>query len=340
MLTQRQQLLLQHVVEGHVSLGQPVGSKWLAERSDIVWSSSTVRHELATLEELGYLGHPHTSAGRVPTEAGYRLYANTLLAQHSPEHDGAFASELSTMRREVDTAMRRTTEMLSQVTNLVAAVSAPPLHTATVRHIEVLRLQPSVVLVVVITSTGGVSKRAFTFEDEVDPGLVDWAASYLTERLAGTDLGALMLRSRLEDPGLSLAEQEFLQTLAPAFSGLAETSDETVYVDGATRLLEGGRFSDSAEVNDLMRLLERRVALLAVLRSALDEPSLVLRIGHENDEPELQSASIVASSYGLAHRSLGTVGVIGPLRMDYGRAINSVREAAHALGRFVEEFYE
>jgi heat-inducible transcriptional repressor len=341
MLTDRQQMLLKMVVDAHVKRGQPVGSKWLAEQTSVGWSPSTIRYELAVLEELGYLDHPHTSAGRVPTDAGYRLFADALLRE-SPQprnRDDMFELELSTMRREVEAAMRATTETLSQVTDLLAAVSAPPLHTATIRRVEVLLLQEQVALVVIITSTGAVSKRAFTFDEALDSGLADWAASYLNERLGGMDLGALTLRSKLDSPELSKTEREFLESISPAFSDLAETVEQTVYVEGAARLA-GRDFGDVGEMNDLLRMLERRVSLLSVLRSALDEPSLYLRIGRENQAPELRSATIVAASYGLGHRTLGTVGVIGPVRMDYRRAIGSVRAAAHALSGFVEEVYE
>ena len=244
------------------------------------------------------------------------------------------------MRREVDAAMRATTETLSQVTDLLAAVSAPPLHTATIKHIEVLLLQEQVALVVIITSTGSVSKRAFTFDERVDAGLADWAASYLNERLAGMDLGALTLPSKLDSPELSQTERSFLEAVSPAFSDLPETVEQTVYVEGTARLLSSRGFEEASDINSLLRILERRVSLLSVLRSALDEPSVYLRIGAENKAPELRSASIVAASYGLGHRTLGTVSVIGPVRMDYRQAIRSVRSAARALSEFVEEVYE
>jgi heat-inducible transcriptional repressor len=341
MLTERQELLLRRVIETHVEGGQPVGSRWLSQQPSVGWSPSTIRYELATLEELGFLDHPHTSAGRVPTDSGYRYYVDMLLRTGAqPAAAVGFELDLSTMRREVDAAMRATTETLSQMTDMLAAVSAPPLHTATVKHVEVILLQPRVALVVVITSTGAVTKRAFTFDDAVDPGLADWAASYLNEQLSGIDLGALTLRSKLENRELSAVERGFLESLAPAFADLADTVEETIYVDGTARLLAGRADEDLPELNDLMRMLERRVSLLAILRSALAEPTVYLRIGHENERPELRSASIVAANYGLGHRTLGAVSVIGPVRMDYRRAIGSVRAAAHALSGFVEQVYE
>jgi heat-inducible transcriptional repressor len=341
MLTPRQELILRKVVEGYLEAGQPVGSKALASGPDVEWGPSTVRNELAMLEEHGLLAHPHTSAGRLPTEAGYRYFVDRLMPR---ERAGAIARrwplELSHARREVDEAMRVTTETLSQVTNLLAIVSAPPIQTATIRHVEVLLLQPQVLMVVVITSTGGVTKRVLTFGAPIDPGLADWGAAYLNEQLVGLGLGARLLHQRLGDPSLGLREREFLAAVAPAFTELTETAEDTLYVDGAARLLSEYRFEDVAQLNDVMEMLERRVTLLGVLRAALAQRDVYVRIGRENEAPALRSLALVAASYGLPRRSLGTVSVIGPLRMDYAHAISSVRAAASELSRFVEDVYE
>jgi heat-inducible transcriptional repressor len=336
MLTSRQELILRKVVEGYLDAGQPVGSKWLAGDVHVEWGPSTVRHELAVLEERGLLAHPHTSAGRVPTETGYRYFVDRLLPD-VPEKGSPLP--LSLVRSELDEAMRATTEALSQVTSLLAIVSAPPIETSTVKHIEVLVLQPQVLMLVIITSTGGVTKRIFTFEEPLDIGLAGWAASFLNERLVGMGLGARMLVGRLTEPELSPAEQAFLHRLAPAFTDLADTAEDTLYVDGAARLLSEHRFDDVSQLNELMELLERRVTLLGVLREALAEPDVYVRIGRENASPALRSLAVVAASYGLARRSLGTVSVIGPMRMDYATAIHSVRDAATQLSRFVEDVY-
>ena len=336
MLTPRQELLLSKVVDGFSSTGQPVASKSLAADPDVSARPSTVRNELAVLEELGLLAHPHTSAGRVPTDAGYRYYVDRLLParRETPE------LRLSLVRREVDEAMRVTSETLSQVTNLLAIVSAPPIATTTIRHIEVLLLQPQVAMVVIITSTGGVSKRVLPFARPVDPGLADWAASYLNEKLVGMGLGARMLHGRLNDPGLHPTERAFVEQLAPAFTELAGTAENTLYVEGAARLLSEHRFQDVSQLNDLLEALERRVSLLGLLSAALDERDIYVRIGGENDMPALRSLSLVAGNYGLPGRNLGTVSVIGPTRMDYANAIITVREAAMQLSRFVEDIYE
>jgi heat-inducible transcriptional repressor len=339
-MTKRQSILLRRVIESHVELGQPVGSKWLADHADMPWGPSTIRAELARLEELGLLRHPHTSAGRVPTDRGYRQYVDALL-ESGELPAGTPPLDLSLMRREVDEAMRTTTEQLSQVTNLLAIVSAPPIATTTIRRIEVLLLQPQVAMVVVITSTGGVTKRVIGYEAPVDAGLVKWAVSYLNEVLGGMGLGARMLHIRLFSPDLSDVERSFLETLSPAFTELEETAEDTLYVGGAQRLLSEDRLQELSQIGDLMQVLERRVALLTLLQDALEGTrSVYLRIGEENETPELRSVSVVAAGYGLPVRNLGAVSVLGPVRMDYPQAIAAVRQAAHELSRFVAELYD
>jgi heat-inducible transcriptional repressor len=230
--------------------------------------------------------------------------------------------------------------MLSQVTQLLALVSAPPLESSTVKHVEVLLLQPMVVMVVVITSTGGVTKRLIPSERPLDPGLVDWARSYLNEELGGMSVGARMIHSKLSDPSLAPAERVFLGTLLPTFTELEQRAGDTLYVDGAARLMSEDRVQELSQLSDLMLMLEHRVAFLSILQNALDEPRVFLRIGQENERDELKSLSIVASRYGPPSRHLGAVSVIGPVRMDYGSAIASVRAAANELSRFVGELYE
>jgi heat-inducible transcriptional repressor len=340
-ISSRQQFVLKKVVEAYVEQGQPVGSKWLAEQHDVPWGPSTVRAELARLEELGLLHHPHTSAGRVPTDSGYRHYADELLEDRNlPVPATPTLVEPGDARRELDEAMRATSEQLSQVTNLLAIVAAPPIATSTVRRVEVLLLQPQVVMAMVITSTGGVTKRVISYEQPVDAGLVEWSEQFLNEVLRGMDVGARMVNSRINDPSLGPRERAFLHTLAPVFTELDETAEHTLYVEGAGRLLSEDRVQELSQINDLLSMLEQRAALLALLRSAIDQRSVYLRIGRENPTPALHSLSMVAANYGVVRRNLGAVGVLGPVRMDYATAIVSVRQAAAELSRFVGELYD
>jgi heat-inducible transcriptional repressor len=337
-LSERQRRILRLVVEEYVATGQPVGSKALVERVGMDVSPSTVRNEFAALESLGFLTHPHTSAGRVPTERGYRLFADSVL-DRLEGRPGAFPLDLRTAQREIDAALQATTEMLSSVTRLLALVSAPPLETTTVRRVEILLLQPDVVMILVITSTGGVTKRIVTFDHSVDPGLVMWAAEYLNERVAGLTLGSVMLRKRLTDPELAPQERAFLDPLRPAFSGAAD-DEQRLYVGGAAGLFDEVRTDEHQSYRRLLEVLEQRAALLELLRGSLDPRRPFVRVGAELEHPQLSNVALVGAAYGLAHRTLGTVSLIGPVRMDYDKAIRSVHSAAAELSRFVAEVYE
>lgn len=340
MLSPRQELLLGKVVDSFAATGQPVGSKALAADPHVIFGASTIRNELSVLEDVGLLTHPHTSAGRVPTDAGYRYFVDNLVPGRQGAEAASPSLRLSLVRREVDEAMRVTTEALSQVTNMLAIVSAPPLHTTTIRRIEVLALQPQVLMMVIITSTGGVTKRMFTFDEPVDPGLADWAGEFLNEQLVGMGLGARMLHSRLADPSLPATERAFIEALAPAFTELEELAQDTLYMDGAAHLVTEMRFEDISQLNALMEMLERRVTLLGVLSAALSARDVYVRIGSENEAPALRSLALVAANYGLPQRKLGTVSVLGPTRMDYAGAIGTVRGAALELSRFVADVYD
>ncbi|HEX2505489.1 MAG TPA: heat-inducible transcriptional repressor HrcA [Gaiellaceae bacterium] len=338
-LTDRQEQLLGRVVEAYVATGSPVGSKTLVQGGGVRVSPSTVRNELAVLEELGLLTHPHTSAGRVPTEQGYRFYVDRLLERLTPR-PSELPLDLSDARSQVEAALRTTTEALSEVTHLLALVSAPPLETTSVRHVEVLLLQPQLVMVVVITSTGGVTKQLVAFAEPVDPGLAEWAAEYLNDCVAGLQLGARLLRARFEDPELGPRERAFLAAIRPAFVELVESDEQALFVGGAAGLLDEFRSDDLRAYRRLLEVLEQRAALLHLMRANLLSKQPFVRVGAELEDPELQTVSLVGAPYGLRHRNLGTVSLLGPTRMDYVKAIDAVRGAARELSRFVEEMYE
>ena len=336
-LSERQRQLLFQVVEEYVATRQPVGSKTLVARGLLPVSPSTVRAELADLERIGLLTHPHTSAGRVPTEAGYRAYVDELLERKQAK-PADFPLGLASARAEVEDALQTTTEMLSQVTRLLALVSAPPLRAATIRHVDVIQLQPSLVMVVAITSTGGVSKHRYSFTAPVDPGLVTWAGDYLRERLTDVRLRSHALTKAFAEPGLSVRERSFLDSIRDAFDEVDE--ERQLYVGGAAGLLDELRTEEIGAYRSLIDALEKRAALLDVLAHSIGHERPFARVGDELHESGLHDLALVGATYGYANYTLGAVSLLGPLRMDYEKALRSVRAAAHELSRFVEEAYE
>jgi heat-inducible transcriptional repressor len=338
-LTPRKREILRLVIEEYVASGQPVGSRALVERSGLGFSASTVRGELAELETLGLLTHPHTSAGRTPTESGYRLYAEELVdtLEGRPE---ALGVDLRSMRNEIEQALRTTTEMLSDATRLLALVSAPSLETASIRHIEVLTLQPTSVMVVVITSTGGVTKQVFHLDEPVDPGLVAWAGEYLEEAIVGERLGSRAVRRRLEAPELAPRERMFLSLIGQTLLEVGAEAGPQVFVGGTAGLVGGARAEEVEATMRLVELLERRAAVLELLSEALEPQRPIVHVGPAFAGADLSSVSLVGATYGIRSTPLGAVGLVGPLRMDYEKAIRTVRAAAFELSRFVEDVYE
>ena len=331
-LTPRKREILRRVVEEYVATGQPVGSKALVERPGLDVSSSTVRSELSELEAIGLLMHPHTSAGRVPTESGYRVYTEELVGAIEGR-PGPFQLDLTAMRNELEEALRRTTEALSDATHLLALVSAPALEAAAVRHVEVLELQPRVVIIVVITASGSVSKRVFELESRSTPGLVEWARARTSRRRSSAGGRApSVVRAGVRGPGpldaASGASSRRCGQRSPTSSPPRPTS-----TSAAPRACSATRAAPTLEAcQRLLEVLERRAAVLGLLQEALDPDRTVVRVGPELEGEELRGASYVGTTYGLANRSLGAVGLLGPLRMDYEKAIRvGARRRVRAL---------
>ncbi len=349
MLTERQRTILNAVTQRYIGTGSPVSSKELVGAAGLQCSSSTVRNEFALLEEKGYLTHPHTSAGRVPTDLGYREFVDFLMSGGTPRlglRAPGFAGGLTEVHAEdltgeIETALRQATDAMSRATNLLALVLAPRMSGARLRHVELLKLQPAELMYVFIVSTGAVMKGVVEWQTAVDSGLVEWARTYLNEMLSGQALTARLIKRTLDNPELNPRENRFLQALAPAFQKLVdEQAQEELYVGGASRLLAEPRIQDVSSLRDLLSLLEERFLLLQVLRNALGSGAVVVRIGSEHEATALQPFSVVAASYGLPQRRLGTVSLVGPTRMDYERAIVTVRETAQLLSELVGDRYE
>ncbi len=344
-LTERQRTILNAVTERYIGSGCPVPSKELAGAAGLKVSSSTVRNELAVLEDKGYLTHPHTSAGRIPTDLGYREYVDQLISgavrPGRPAHGALPAIVHQDLAGEIDIALQRATEAMSRATNLLALALAPRMSGARLCHVELLTLHPHELMYVFIVSTGNVMKGVIEWSGPIDPGLVEWARTYLNETLNDHALTTRLIRRSLENPELSVSESEFLRGLAPAFERLVDEQEtEEMFVGGTSRLLAEPRLQDVGSLRELLQLLEERFLLLRVLRTALGSGTVVVRIGSEHEATALQPFSVVAASYGLPQRRLGTVSLVGPTRMDYETAIATVRETAQLLSGLVGERYE
>jgi heat-inducible transcriptional repressor len=338
MQDERRLAVLRAIVEDYVATQEPVGSKALVERHGLGVSPATVRNDMAALEEEGLITQPHTSAGRVPTDKGYRLFVDrlTTIKPMSAAEKRAIATILDGAV-DVDDVVRRSVRLLAQLTHQVALVQYPTLSRSTVRHVDLVGLTETRVLVVAILSSGRVEQRLVELERPLDDDALaairGRVAAVITGRIiaeASTALGDLIapLGDEAGPQGL------VVDALVDAMSD--HRSSERVAVGGTANL---ARFGDSFEISvrPLLEALEEHVVLLKLLGEAHTGGAVTVRIGHEGPYQEFATTSVVATGYGPGEEAVGNLGVVGPTRMDYPGTMASVRAVARYVSRILDE---
>ena len=329
--------VLRAIVTDYVSSQEPVGSKALVDRHDLGVSPATVRNDMAALEEEGYITQPHTSAGRIPTDKGYRLFVDRLgtVKPLSAAEQRAIQTFLSGAI-DLDDVLHRTVRLLAQVTQQVAIVQYPTLSNATVRHVEVVALSSNRVLLILITSTGRIEQRALEMPEHDEETLAELRAHLNAAAIGNSSSQTAVRLSHLADdlpPSLQVMGQAAIATLLEMVGSEASTRMVVGGVPNLTRY--GAEFQST--VKPVLEALEEQVVLLKLLGEATTADAVTVRIGQENPYKELQSTSVVASSYGSQLDTFATLGVVGPTRMDYPSTMASVRAVARYVGRFLSE---
>ncbi|RCK69343.1 heat-inducible transcriptional repressor HrcA [Desertihabitans brevis] len=337
MLDDRKLQVLRAIVSDYVSSQEPVGSKALVERHNLGVSPATVRNDMAVLEDEGYITQPHTSAGRIPTDKGYRLFIDRLAGVKplSPAERRAISTFLSGAL-DLDDVVGRTVRLLAQVTRQVAIVQYPVLSSASVRHVELVSLGGDRVLVIMISSTGKVDQRPVEVPGITEDELAQ-LRGILNAALAGTSLAdAAAALGTLDDqlpPPLSAAGTQVSSALLEI---LGTSTSTRVVVGGVPNLTRFGAEFETT-VKPVLEALEEQVVLLKLLGEAATPGDVTVRVGHENPYRELQTTSLVASAYGSDGDIWASLGVVGPTRMDYPSTMASVRAVARYVGRFLAE---
>jgi heat-inducible transcriptional repressor len=337
MQDERRLAVLRAIVEDYVSTQEPVGSKALVERHGLGVSPATVRNDMAALEEEGLITQPHTSAGRIPTDKGYRLFVDrlTTIKPMSQAERRAIATILDGAV-DLDDVVQRSVRLLAQLTHQVAIVQYPTLSRSTVRHVDLVALTPSRLMVILILSSGRVEQRlvelARPISDDDVSALRGRVASTVTGRIIAEAAGALgALETPARDAGVQAA---VIEVLVEAMSD--HRSSERVAVGGAANL---ARFGDSFEISvrPLLEALEEHVVLLKLLGEAQGGGLVTVRIGHEGPYQEFSSTSVVSTGYGPDGEAVGNLGVVGPTRMDYPGTMAAVRAVARYVSRILDE---
>ncbi|MFC6086474.1 heat-inducible transcriptional repressor HrcA [Sphaerisporangium aureirubrum] len=332
MLDDRKLAVLRAVVEDYVSTNEPVGSKALAERHNLGVSPATVRNDMAVLEEQGYIAQPHTSAGRVPTDKGYRLFVDRL-SQIKPL-SSAERRAIETFLAgavDLDDVVTRTVRLLAQLTRQVAVVQYPSLIRSTVRHVELVPLSERRIMLVLITNTGRVEQRVVDLPDVVEDDRIAHLRAVLNACLDGCALGRVPetvadLQERLPEDDRPMAGT----ILSVLLDTLVDRHEEKIVFAGAANLTA----DFTVGLRDVLEALEEQVVLMRLLGEVGDS-SVTVRIGSENPYSGLRGTSIVAAGYGSGDNELARLGVLGPTRMDYPVTMGAVRAVARYVGQIL-----
>lgn len=334
MLDERKLAVLRAVVEDFVNTNEPVGSKALADRHRLGVSPATIRNDMVALEEDGYITQPHTSAGRVPTDKGYRLFVDRLSSVKplSAAERRAIESFL-TGAVDLDEIVARTVRLLSQLTRQVAIVQYPSLTRSSVQHVELVPLGGQRIMMVVITNTGRVEQRVIDGLGEIEETAVNDLRGMLNRAIGGLHLSDVP--AAVEDlPSQVPTEDRRMATsvLSVLLESLVERHEEKIVLAGTANL---AAVDFAASLRDVLEALEENMVLIRLLGEAKDPSMLTVRIGAENFHEGLRSTSVVSADYGVGNQSLAKIGVVGPTRMDYPGTMGAVRAVARYIGQIL-----
>lgn len=339
-LNDRKQKILQAVIDEYIDTAEPVGSRAISKKNELGLSSATIRNEMADLEEMGYLIQPHTSAGRIPSDVGYRFYVNSLMRRYqmSVEAVEKLQSILTERVSQLDMVIKKASFIASTLTEYTTVVSTPKLNSAVIKKIELINLGQGSAMVVVITRTGNVKNQ--TVAIDIDDDTASQITDVLNRRISGLTAEELTL-DKIKAIGDEVEENVDTKTLINILNFVYEaidSLDETdVYVNNAKSILSYPEFSDVNKARDMLTFLENKENLVKLIGSPKDEVDV--KIGTENEFAELENSSLVAVNYKLGNRVVGRIGVIGPKRMDYAKVIASLDCISNHVDKILNQLY-
>lgn len=329
MLSDRRQIVLRALIEEYIARALPVGSRTLVERYNLGISSATVRNELSLLEEMGYLAQPHTSAGRVPTDFGYRAFVDELLSEgNSDDGEYALARELRESASDLDDLMDRTSQALARFTDCMTLLVPPRILSVNIRLVNLVLLTPQRLLTVIVTEDGQVFDRQMDLPRDFTQDEIGKTQEALNRVLVGTSLSSTSGELPLGASGVH--DDLFRMVMAEILACLKDQNAIKAHPLGISHLLGKPEFSDSSCLMPVLEELEGDTMLLRVFNDAAASDEPVVRIGHENDSEALSSVSLIANRFGEAEHS-GLILIVGPTRMDYSQVLKAVRAARNVL---------
>lgn len=341
MLTDRQLLILQVIVDEFIQNAQPVGSRSLAKKEGITFSSATIRNEMADLEELGFIEKTHTSSGRIPSEKGYRYYVDHLLSPQKLEQKDIYKIKSIFAERiyEMELLIKNSAQILSELTNYTAIALGPTAKEHKLKRIQIVPLNKETAIAIIVTDTGHVENKMFHIPEGLDSSDIEKLVNILNERLTGVSLDhlndkivkevAVLLRHHI---------RHYDSILFNLADSLKLTHNEKLYFGGKTNMLSQPEFHDIDKVRDLFNFIEQEEDFYDLLRE--NPTGLHIRIGRENNIAAMEDCSFVTATYSVGEEQLGTIAILGPTRMKYSRVISLMQVLAKNLSTTLTELYQ
>ena len=340
MLDERKQRILQAIINDYVSTAEPIGSRTIARKYDLGVSPATIRNEMADLELLGYLEQLHTSSGRIPSAKGYRFYVDTLLSRPEiSENDISMISSWYNAKvRRIEEVFQETARIISRMTHNISLVLAPQISQSSFKYLQFLPMDERRVIVVIVTDGGFVENKMIDIPEDTTFEELQRVAEAINKRLAGVSLNSIK-SSVLKEIGKSVVPDSsvFDAALAVIHNALTIDKKERLYLGGTTQLLNQPEFRDVEKMRNILLMLEEEQLLCDILH-AQDEDGIVVKIGHENKYSGIKDCSMVQATYRVDGQVVGTIAVLGPTRMEYGKVMALLEFMHSNLGKILNKY--
>ncbi|TXK84081.1 heat-inducible transcriptional repressor HrcA [Paenibacillus sp. N3.4] len=339
MLSERQRMILSAIIDDYVRSAEPIGSRSISKRGNVGFSPATIRNEMSDLEEMGYLEQPHTSAGRIPSHKGYRYYVDHLLQHGSLEtHEldamkGTFAERI----QEMDNVIQHVAGMLSSLTNYTSIVLGPEVFSTTLKHLQIIPISETTAVAIIVMNTGHVENKTVSIPEGIPMSEIEKVVNILNARLKNVPL--VQFKARLYNEianELSKYASGYQELLSVVESVLHSDERDRVFLSGMTNMLIQPEFKDVEKVKSIFDLLAEAPTLIKLFTPSNE--GIEIKIGAENSIEAINNCSLITASYSIGDKPLGTIGILGPTRMEYGRVISLLEHLSKhmevALGRW------
>lgn len=327
-MDERKKKILQAIIDDYIDTAEPIGSRTIARKHELGLSSATIRNEMADLEEMGYLAQPHTSSGRVPSDKGYRLYVDQLMQVYDLNSNEIekIKSAMEMRINELSQLIRQASSVLSRFTKYTSMAVSPQMKTSTIKAIQVVPIEAEKAMVIVVTNSGIVRNSLVKISESVQPDMLIMISNVMNSKLNGLTIEEVNVRVINElEKEVGISGEVLLPILQGAADCINQIDNPEVYIQGTTNIFNHPEFRDMVKARDFMNMLDEKASLCKMLFDSIEAGGITVRIGSENDISGIRECSLITANYNIADTFIGTIGIIGPTRMEYPRVISSMK---------------